>query len=62
MVCRHSALFDGSLSPIGKQYDVGVDNNNYFPISFDGLIEIMNLKPNNFNFIPSETIKEKKKR
>lgn len=51
----------GGISPVGKQYDVGVDNNNFFPISFDDLIEIMNSRPNNFNFIPSETIKEKNK-
>ena len=42
------------LEPVGKQYDVGVDNNNFFPVSFDELIEIMNNSPNNFNYIPPE--------
>jgi calcineurin-like phosphoesterase family protein len=27
----------GTLPPIGNQYDVGVDNNEYFPISFEQL-------------------------
>ena len=27
----------GTLEPIGLQYDIGVDNNNYYPISFDQL-------------------------
>jgi len=32
----------GRLPPIGKQYDVGVDNNNFYPVSFNRLKEIMN--------------------
>ncbi|MFW6219830.1 MAG: metallophosphoesterase family protein [bacterium] len=39
------------LKPIGKQYDVGVDNNNFTPISFDQIKTIMKDKPNNFNYI-----------
>lgn len=35
----------------GKSHDVGVDNNNFTPISFDELKIIMKNKPNNFNFI-----------
>lgn len=31
----------GTLPPIGKQHDVGVDNNNYFPVSFVQLQDIM---------------------
>lgn len=31
----------GTLPPIGLQWDVGVDNNNFFPISFEQLKEIM---------------------
>jgi len=27
----------GKLKPIGLQYDVGVDNNDFYPISFEGL-------------------------
>lgn len=34
----------GNLSPIGKQYDVGVDNNNFKPISFEEVTEIMKTK------------------
>jgi len=34
----------GSLPPIGLQYDVGVDNNNFKPVSFDELVEIMKTK------------------
>lgn len=31
----------GRLEPIGKQWDVGVDNNNFYPVSFDKLSSIM---------------------
>jgi len=31
----------GKLPPLGLQWDVGVDNNNYYPISFNELKEIM---------------------
>lgn len=44
----------GRLAPLGKQYDVGIDNNNFYPLSFDELVEIMEIRPNNFNYIPSE--------
>ena len=36
----------GSLPPIGLSWDVGVDNNNYFPVSFDQLSKIMNNRNN----------------
>ena len=42
------------LEPIGKQYDVGVDNTHFFPISFEEIAEIMKNRPDNFNFIPPE--------
>lgn len=35
----------------GKQYDIGVDNNNYYPVSFVQLKEIMKEKPDNFNLV-----------
>ncbi|MFX0033463.1 MAG: metallophosphoesterase, partial [Candidatus Hermodarchaeota archaeon] len=35
------------LSPIGKQYDVGVDNNHFFPVSFENLKVIMKKQPDN---------------
>jgi calcineurin-like phosphoesterase family protein len=44
----------GYLDAIGKSHDVGVDNNNFTPISFDELKIIMNNKPNNFNYIGYE--------
>jgi len=37
----------GNLQPEGLQYDVGVDNNNFYPVSFEDLKKIMqNLTPN----------------
>jgi len=42
------------LSPMGKQYDVGVDNNDFYPISFNNLMKIMKESRNNFNYIPPE--------
>ncbi len=40
-----------SFTGLGKQYDVGVDNNSFYPVSFDQLLEIMKERPNNFNLI-----------
>lgn len=36
----------GSLPPIGLSWDVGVDNNNYFPVSFEQLSKIMDNQNN----------------
>jgi len=44
----------GTLTPIGKQYDVGIDTNKFYPISFDELVDVMEQKQNNFNYIPPE--------
>ncbi len=41
----------GRLDPIGKQHDVGVDNCDFNPISFKELLDIMENKPDNFNYI-----------
>jgi calcineurin-like phosphoesterase family protein len=41
----------GNLEPVGKQWDVGVDNNNFYPVSFDSLVEIMKNRPDNFNLV-----------
>jgi calcineurin-like phosphoesterase family protein len=41
----------GRLKPEGKQWDVGVDNNRFFPVSFDQLVEIMKGQPDNFNLV-----------
>lgn len=46
----------GKLGPQGKQLDVGVDNHNYFPVSFDQVAEIMETRPDNFNLVKDRTI------
>jgi calcineurin-like phosphoesterase family protein len=37
----------GHLEPIGKQWDVGVDANNFYPVSFDQIKDIMDKQPDN---------------
>jgi calcineurin-like phosphoesterase family protein len=44
----------GTLRPRGKQYDVGVDSNQYNPISFDYLKKIMTNSGNNENYLPPD--------
>ena len=44
----------GMLEPVGKQHDIGVDNNNYYPVSFTEICSIMSNRPDNFNFIKKE--------
>lgn len=39
------------LKPEGKQWDVGVDNNNFKPVSFEEIKRIIDKQPDNFNFI-----------
>jgi len=39
----------GTLEPIGKQWDIGVDNNDFYPVSFEQLKEIMDKRPDNPN-------------
>lgn len=41
----------GTLEPIGKQWDIGVDNNNFYPLSFDDIKNIMKDRPDNFNLV-----------
>lgn len=41
----------GRLSLPGKRHDVGVDNNNFYPVSFESLSKIMSCKENNPNLI-----------
>ena len=41
----------GGLKEVGKQLDVGVDTNDFYPYSFEDIKEIMDIKPNNFNLI-----------
>jgi len=45
----------GTLEPVGKSWDIGVDNNNFYPLSFDQIVTIMEKRPDNFNFIPEDT-------
>jgi calcineurin-like phosphoesterase family protein len=47
----------GRLEPIGKSWDIGVDNNNFTPISFDRICEIMAERPDNPNLIPKEKLR-----
>ena len=41
----------GKLEPIGKQWDIGVDNNNFYPYSFEQIKEIMKDRPDNPNLV-----------
>lgn len=42
------------LEPIGKQWDVGVDNNGFKPLSFADIVKIMETRPHNENYLPEE--------
>ena len=44
----------GRLPPQGKQHDIGVDNNNFFPVSLEEVVEIMATRPDNFNLVPQK--------
>ena len=37
----------GKLAPLGKQWDIGVDNNSFYPVSFEQLRQIMRERPDN---------------
>ena len=37
----------GQLEPFEKQWDIGVDNNNFYPVSYEQLIEIMKQRADN---------------
>lgn len=41
----------GRLQPEGKSWDIGVDNNGFYPVSFEQLKKIMSHRPDNFNLI-----------
>jgi calcineurin-like phosphoesterase family protein len=41
----------GKLEPIGKSWDIGVDNNNFYPLSWDDIKDIMKERPDNPNLI-----------
>ena len=44
----------GGLEPIGKMWDVGVDNNDFQLVSFERFERIMDKSPNNFNYLSME--------
>ncbi len=44
----------GQLPPIGKQWDIGVDNNNFYPVSFEQIQEIMRDRPDNPNLLKQD--------
>jgi len=41
----------GKLDPIGKSHDVGVDNNNFFPLSLEEIAKIMEGRPDNPGYV-----------
>jgi calcineurin-like phosphoesterase family protein len=41
----------GNLPPVGKQHDIGVDNNNFYPLSENQILMIMERRPDNFNLV-----------
>ena len=41
----------GHLLPVGKQWDIGVDNHDFYPYSFHQLIDIMKYRPDNPNLV-----------
>ncbi len=44
----------GDLDPVGKSWDIGVDNNNFYPNSFDKVSKIMEDRPDNPNLVKRE--------
>jgi len=57
----HGGLEGHPLFPFGKQWDVGVDNNNFYPVSFDQICRIMASRPNNWNLVQKKNNKNRKK-
>jgi len=45
----------GKLESIGKSHDIGVDNNEFSPLSWDDLRAIMTNKPDNPNLVVKRT-------
>lgn len=44
----------GTLEPIGKSWDMGVDFNNFFPLSFEDVRGIMESRPDNPNLVKTK--------
>lgn len=41
----------GKLEPIGKSWDIGVDNNEYAPLAWEEVLNIMSKRPDNLNLV-----------
>ena len=41
----------GMLEPVGKQCDIGVDNNDFYPVSLEQIRDIMRSRPDNPNLV-----------
>ena len=41
----------GKLQAIGKSLDIGVDSHDFYPWSFDEIVEYMEHRPDNLNFV-----------
>lgn len=46
----------GRIPLKGKMYDVGVDNNNYNPVSFETIKGIMDKLPQNWNYLGDKNV------
>lgn len=42
----------GTLETQGKQWDIGVDSNDFAPLSFERIKRIMSTRPDNINLVP----------
>jgi len=43
----------GMLEPVGKQWDIGLDNNGFYPVSLEQICHIMRSRPDNPNLVSS---------
>ena len=48
----------GKLEPVGKQWDIGVDNNNFYPLSLEQIKAIMQKRPDNPNLVTARESNE----
>jgi calcineurin-like phosphoesterase family protein len=44
----------GTVIPIGKSMDVGVDSNVFTPVSFEQIVQYMIDRPHNVNYLEVE--------
>jgi len=50
----------GKIGPRGKQYDVGIDNNDFELVAQTRIVDIMKTLPENENFIPLDKRRKRK--